>query len=223
MSSKSSQRLMIAVVGAFLAVFAVGGSAAQASVAGSMPGSHRLGLAPDGIGYGNGVKEPYPMLSAPVNGAHYVGTAYPGDDLADACYIVSGTLKWQLVLDRNGHSGDHYPATAGFLPQTVLTSDPVNGAPCPPTFYTDNVGQNGLSTMYSSPHADSYVVGTAHGPTSGYAGDSITDLCAVTVGNTPWIWVLDANGWAGDHFANTTGFLPYWDLVNSTNVVGIPC
>jgi hypothetical protein len=214
---------MIAVAGTFLAVFAATSLAAQASVAGPMPGSHRLESAPDGIGYGNGVKEPYPMLSAPANGAHYVGTAYPGDDLADACYIGSGAQKWQLVLDRNGKSGDHYPATAGFLPQSVLTSDPVNGAPCPPGFTADNVGQNGLSTMYAAPHADSYVVGIAHGPTSGYAGDVISDLCAVTVDNTPWIWVLDANGWAGDHFANTTGFLPYWDLVNSADAINIPC
>jgi hypothetical protein len=210
----------IAVASAFLGVLAATTSAAQASTAGPMSVSDRSAIVPNGIGSGNGISPQvgqYPMISAPVNGSHYVGTAFTGDDLADVCYILSGGQKWQLVMDRMGVGGDHYPATVGFVPQSVLTSDPTNGPPCPPTFATDSVGQNGLVTMYSAPHADTYVVGVAHG------SDVIVDLCAVTVNNTPWIWVLDTSGWGGDHFANTTGFVPYWDLVNPTQVINLPC
>src|SRR5579859_6463349 len=221
----SSKIWRIAAAGTCLGVFAALGPAAQASTAGPSSAGHWLAMAPGGVGYGNGISPQYgqyPMLSAPVSGAHYVGTAHTGDDLADVCYVGSGAQKWQLVLDRMGQGGDHYPATAGWLPQAVLTSDPANGAPCPPNNFSDSVGQGGLATMHSAPHADTYVVGTAHGPTSSYAGDGIFDLCEVTVDNTPWIWVLDTSGWAGDHFANTTGFLPYWNLVNAP-VINIPC
>lgn len=217
MPGQLQSKLAKAAVGtALLAVFATASPVAQASAAMRSAG-HRVAAGPAGIGFGNGVSSPRAMVAAPAASAPYVGTAQPGDDLADACYIWSGGQKWQLVLDRNGEVGDHYPATAGFLPQAVLTSDPVNGAPCPPSFNTgDSTGQ-GSSTMYSAPHFGTYAVAVVPGR------DVLFDLCAVTVGGTPWIWVLDTSGEAGDHWADTTGFLPYSELVNAVSVINTPC
>lgn len=222
----SSKIWRIAVAGAFLGVFAAVSPAAQASTTRPVSAGHQLTMAPDGIGWGNGISPQvgrYPMVSAPVSGSHYVGTAFTGDDLADVCYIDSGGQRWQLVLDRMGVAFDHYPATVGWLPQSVLTSAPSLAGPCLPPRAGDSVGENGLTTMYSAPHPDTYVVGIAHGPTSSYSGDVIVDICTVTVNNGAWIWVLDTNGWAGDHFADTTGFVFNADLVNPTQVINIPC
>ena len=89
----SSQIWRITVAGAFLGVFTAVSPAAHASTAVPLPVSHRLAMAPNGIGWGNGISPQvgqYPMISAPVSGSHYVGTAFTGDDLADVCYIDSG-------------------------------------------------------------------------------------------------------------------------------------
>ncbi len=218
MQGRLSNKLAQATVGiTFLAAFATASPAAWASSAMPPAGGHRVTAGPAGIGFGNGVSSPHAVVAAPVASAPYVGTAQPGDDVADACYVMSGGQKWQLVLDRNGEAGDHYPATAGFLPQAVLTSDPVEGVACPPSFNTrDSTGQ-GSSTMYSAPHFGTYAVAVVPGR------DVLFDLCAVTVGGMPWIWVLDTSGEAGDHWADTTGFLPYSELVNPVSVINTAC
>jgi hypothetical protein len=76
------------------------------------------------------------------------------------------------------------------------------------------------AVMHSAPDSGTYVVGTAHGPTSTYPGDNLADLCwAVGSDGTAWDLVLDRSGWGGDHFADTAAFIPEANLASTAQHV----
>jgi hypothetical protein len=144
------------------------------------------------------------MYSAPHFDTHVVGTAHPGDDVADLCYIITGNRRFDLVLNRNGYAGNHYGNTAAFMSVDDLYY--ASSTSCEHVF---PIWNSSSATLHSAPHLDTYVVGQAR------STDAISDICWVIGGDgLAWDMVLDRTGLGGDHYADTAAFIRHADLAN---------
>jgi hypothetical protein len=167
------------------------------------------------------------MRSSPHPDTYYVGTAHQGDCLADICWTVGADgAAWDLVLDRNGLTGDHFADTAAFIPERDLIStaqslycDNLVQGDFPTGPYVNGVNQN--VAMRSAPQFSTYVVGTAS------PRHNFIDVCVDSdgIGNFFHL-VLDEQGVGGNRYAYTTAFIPEGALVMTVpfpNAMEEPC
>jgi hypothetical protein len=166
-------------------------------------------VVPLAIGQGDDLWEAIPMFSAPHTNAYYVGLAEPGDgqSIADICTVTVNNVVWYMTLERNGEAGDHYADTATFFQAGELKYDRPVGS-CSSAGFSTSISGNVALT--SAPYADTFYVGTYH------IGDNLRAICEITdPGNVYWYLMLDLNGYAGDHFADTAGWVVANDYVST--------
>lgn len=207
-------RRMAAILAGVVAVLASTATAATAHTANAgHAGAAPTGVVrPAGIGYANSVRTPTVMRTAPTDADQAVGTAHPGDNIADICWIPEADGIWDLVLERTGVGGDHFNNTTAFIKEADLSDGGRNQhASC--SSLNDAGHVNGTAygytvPMWSASWSSADKVGHAYEAT-----DDLVDVCSMQSGDGNW-WdlLIDVTGHAGGHLPNTTGFVPEYDL-----------
>ena len=199
---------MVAVAGGVAAVLA--GSVATASASAAHPATVR----PMGVGYANSVAVATAIRSAPSSSTFYVGTAHPGDNVADICWIPGADSGiWDLVLERTGAGGDHFGNTVGYILEADLRDGGQNQhTQCPAPGSAPGNSVNANTTMRSAPTTGAFAVGTA------VPSDRLTLYCWIADGNNvPWDITVQEAGRGGDHLQYAASMIP-----NSVVLAGVP-
>jgi len=204
----SSRRTAAVAIGVIMAV-AASTTAASATEHTATAKPHSV-IQPNGVGYANSVAVPTVMRSNPTNSTEAVGTAQPGDNIADICWVSGSGGFWDLVLERTGAGGDHFSNTAAFLPEANLSDSGHNQATSCNSLSnvnTDTSVNHEPATLWAAAWSSSATVGNA------YSGDVLEDLCRIQSGDGSW-WdlTIDLAGHAGDHLPNLSSFIPETSL-----------